>query len=150
MERMETSLHVSKEGNKVERRAGVEFHFSPSVDLLAMPHCNIGGGTGESVGEVPKVSHEERGLTAVQQVKAKKGRKGIRMVARGGVGSAFGALRRYNDCNGFHFRGLDCVCIWTGHMELCNLFGLQMDECNEGIWPCPLSGPVIGGVGVRV
>lgn len=69
----------------------------------------------ESFGEVPKVSHEERGLTAIRQVKGKEeGRTDIRMSARGGVGNAFGAVRRYNNWQWSLLQGLDCVCIWTG------------------------------------
>lgn len=75
-------MHVSKEGNKVERRAGWR---KRKIMLKALERV---------LGKVPKVSHEERSLTAVRQVKGKKGRRDIRMSARGRFRSIFGALRR--------------------------------------------------------
>ena len=39
--------------------------------------------------------------------------------------------------------GLDLVELW-------NVSGLHMGECHVGIWTCPFSDSVFGGMGVRV
>ena len=39
--------------------------------------------------------------------------------------------------------GLDLVELW-------NVSGLHMGECHVGIWTCPFSDSVFGGMGMRV